>query len=230
MYLGFPALGRWQAHPFSIADVAGTRGAETTPLLEPEQKAAGGLVLTFAIRPYSGITRKLLAWAREHPGAPIEVRVEGPFRHHIRLPEGPASEVVFLAAGVGFALVLPFLLHRRHEGLQSAHWVVGRKEDLWAIEEVLAQKAAGALEGLTVWMSYAATWGTVEDEEVWAGLKRLGVIVMRNRLSIGEVLAVMGTEGERAVMACGPERFLDECRACVDGLEGVEYWEEVSTK
>jgi NAD(P)H-flavin reductase len=208
--------GWWQSHPFSVAAVKALENCveqeeEGTPLL----KRAGKIVATFVIRPYGGMTKTLHAAGL----ADMRIRVEGPYRHRIPLPH----RTMFLAAGVGVALVLGFLV----EGAAEAHWAVGRAEDLWALEPVFKEIPDMGLRRLTVWYVF-------EDEEVPGAIElvRLGIKLVRGRLSVEDAVTEWIKDGpeRQAVMACGPERFLDACRAVAGTYERVEYFEEASTK
>ncbi|RPA87476.1 hypothetical protein BJ508DRAFT_410245 [Ascobolus immersus RN42] len=224
VYLRFPQLSWIQKHPFSIAGVREVTavdmvdtGDDAVPLLNTG-KQHQHLELVFTIRPYRGVTKALHALGN----TTVQVAVEGAYKHHIPLPD----DTVFFAAGVGFALVLGYLRARKGG---KAYWAVGRSEDLWAFEELFAECEEGELDGLMI--NYSGLRMADADR-----LERLGIKINKSRLRISEVLdeweqdSLKGEKGERAVMACGPERFLDECRVCVDALDGVEYWEEVSTK
>jgi NAD(P)H-flavin reductase len=80
---------------------------------------------------------------------------------------------------------------------------------------------------LTVWCAF-------EDEEVPGilDLVRLGMKLVRRRLSVEDAVTewIEDSPERQAVMACGPERFLDACRVAAEMTERVEYFEEVSTK
>jgi len=232
VYLRFPGL-RWsKSHPFSVSHVkrlGDTLAAapEETPLLPTsEGKPSGQVQLTFVIRPYSGLTKALHTHAATpSTGHALRVAVEGPYHHRIPLP----PRTLFLAAGVGIALVLPYL---RAEP-QEAHWVLGRAEDLWALQRVLEETPDRGLQGLKVWL----TFGGHVQTEVLRELARVDVKVVWEKPAVRHVVQLWlsaggdaGGKTRTAVMACGPERFLDACRSTVDALEGVEYWEEVSTK
>lgn len=236
VYLRFPTLSWFQKHPFSIAGVRAVGSVEVDQEVEEEDeerlleegqealplmkgKKVQQLELVFTIRPFRGATKALHALGNGN----VPVCVEGAYKHHIPLPQ----DTVFFAAGVGFALVLGYLRARGDGG--RAYWAVGKAEDMWAFEDLLSECEDGELDGLVVYYSGVRT----EEAD---RLQRMGITVVRRRLRIQEVLEewdeewAKGEKRERAVMACGPERFLDELRICVDAMEGVEYWEEVSTK
>ncbi|KAI5853542.1 ferric reductase like transmembrane component-domain-containing protein [Tricharina praecox] len=233
-HLRFPGLRWGESHPFSVAhvkrlgdSVTSVASSEATSLLPTSGgKHNGRLQLTFIIRPYSGMTKALHAYAATpSTGSALSVGVEGPYYHHIPLP----PRTLFLAAGVGIALVLPYL---RAEP-QEAHWVLGRSEDLWALQSVLEETPNRGLEGLRVWLTFRGR----PEMQILRELARVGARVVWERLPIRDAVEAwvgVGASGEGktrlAVMACGPERFLDACRSTVGAFEGVEYWEEVSTK
>ena len=74
VFLGFPALGMLDNHPFTIASVVGWQVNSNLRSANedlPAQKTVNSLL--FLVRPYNGLTKRLYAHARKLSGSDPEV-------------------------------------------------------------------------------------------------------------------------------------------------------------
>ncbi|KAI0879164.1 hypothetical protein GGS24DRAFT_439778 [Hypoxylon argillaceum] len=135
IFISIPSLGGYntlQAHPFTIASAAPSRG-----------DVPAHACLNLLIRAYSGFTLELLSHAQLHPT--VSIRIDGPYGSQDPLDTLRASKsAVLIAGGSGVAVVFPLLwdLAITHPGKRNIHlmWIIhSRAQRSWIPEHRLAE-------------------------------------------------------------------------------------------
>ncbi|KAI1108925.1 hypothetical protein F5Y14DRAFT_445071 [Nemania sp. NC0429] len=133
VFVSIPSLGRYsalQAHPFTIASAAPSRGNEPTQAR-----------LDLLVRAYSGFTLDLLKHAQLN--STVSVRIDGPYGSQDPLNMLRASKsAVLVAGGSGIAVVFPLLwdLAVVHPGRRKIHlmWIIhSRSQQSWVPHDQL---------------------------------------------------------------------------------------------
>ncbi|KAK4447967.1 ferric reductase like transmembrane component-domain-containing protein [Podospora aff. communis PSN243] len=165
-YLSFPGLGWrvWESHPFSVAfnskEVAGEDGDSSDGLGSPsspvggeekkqdvvlstETRRSGVPTTTFFARKRSGLTAKLAARAASG-SVQVLVFVDGTYPHagQVAAQLRNASNIVYIAGGVGITALLPYA---RHISVPSKLFWGTRKSGLLAtVQPALASLSEGS--------------------------------------------------------------------------------------
>lgn len=176
VFLKFAVSGMSEPHPFTIAS-------------SPEESE-----LRFFIKDLGDWTGELTH--RIHVGA--RVKVEGPYGALPVVPQHSASEILWIAGGVGITPFLGAACSRMPDDGPTPHlfYCVRYRQDAVALREL--EKAAR--EGRIVLHVHASSEG--------------------NRLSSHHIAAVVGPEGlaDAHVVMCGPDGLIKSMRTAVRGL------------
>ena len=183
VFLRFPTIAPFDNHPFTIASdcdetyVTGKEGQTTRT------------AMVFLVKPYDGITKKLMKLAQSQENRPVTLRtfIEGPYGGLNKQLELSYEQLILVAGGSGITAVLPLLvsLSRKIKKPNSALmeikliWAVKTRSAMGWVQKELKSALDTAPEG-TVTIDYYITTenqsrsnSTSGPEDVENGLQAL---------------------------------------------------------
>lgn len=233
----------WESHPFTVASVSDRSlshqevFSERAPLLSPvaqnnrDHDMESNMKsttdhMTFLIRPYDSFTSRLRELAVA--SRPLRVLVEGPYGH--THPLHLYEHVVFLVGGTGVITplsYLPLLLgaSQTPEAVEL-HWAVREAAFVRAVaEEYLDDALRTNRLSVEVYMS----GGIHSQNHLPSRIQQHS-----RRPDVSQIVTSAANKagrGSLAVVACGPERMVDDARlAVVNTLRSsdcdIDYFQE----
>lgn len=243
-YFYFPRFNFWESHPFTIA-------AHDNSQNQPK--------VTVLFRTHGGVTNKLWKHLQDGPKV-MSCYVEGPYGHYS--PVDKYDNVLLMAGGIGVTAVFPYLRYLAQLQVNNVRflWVVRDEDSIrWFKDEIseLAAKSnvhievhvtksgTGKVESATNRISHdlkvkrneiGNEGAQVTDKEVDAGRHAFAQhILVGSKPNLHEVISNQAVEaGSLAVLACGPDTFVDDARRAVaDNVTTatgvIDYFEEAFT-
>jgi predicted ferric reductase len=243
VYIYFPRFNFWESHPFTIAsyDVSRTSASQPT--------------LSLLFRTRGGITRKLQKYLETGPKEMVCL-VEGPYGHHVHLER--YDNVLLLAGGVGITTIFAYLKHLVNMDVRRVRfvWTVRDEDSMrWFSEEIAETLKSQNIE-VEIHITKSDNGGVgMEPERIVEELELKKVetgsattntkevdsdansfashIFVGDKPDLTELITQESAncKGSLAVLACGPDTFVDEIRKAVaDNVvkaKGViDYFEE----
>ena len=244
VFVYFLRFNFWESHPFTVA--AYDIDKETA---QPK--------LTLLFRTHNGVTRKIQRYL-DAGHQNVACLVEGPYGRH--LPVEQYDNVLLLAGGVGITAILPYLRYLANLGTTRVRfeWVVRDEDSVnWFKEDIAAaaespnvevqihvtKSGTGDVESARAHISIDLGAKRQEVGEISATSEEMGetaslarYFAVGHRPSLKAVVTRQTTEsiGSLAVVACGPDTFVDETRQAVadnvtKAIGPLDYFEEAFT-
>jgi predicted ferric reductase len=247
IYVYFPRFNFWESHPFTIASYELSKANNSQP------------TVTLLFRTHGGLTRKLQNYLID--GAKeLTCLVEGPYGHYC--PVDKYDKVLLLAGGVGITAVFPYLQYLSSLNINRVHfiWIVRDEDSMRWLSEDIAKLVGYENFDIEIHITKSGATGPgvveVTKEHISNDLgakpevgrpESDGQKVESNTTALTrhihvdskpclrDTIAGYAKEhGSLAVLACGPDTFVDETRAAVAEnvtvAKGViDYFEEAFT-
>jgi predicted ferric reductase len=249
VYVYFPPFNFWESHPFTIASYELSKPNNNQP------------TVTLLFRTHNGVTRKLQKHLEAGP-KDISCIVEGPYGHYC--PVDRYDKVLLLAGGVGITAVFPYLQYLSSVNINRVHfiWVVRDEDSMRWLSENIAKLVGFENFDIEIHITKTGTAGSevvdvtkehisddlgskpeevgqpavVDNREPESDTTSLARhIHVDSKPCLRDVIAGYAKDnGSLAVLACGPDTFVDEARSAVaDNVtkaKGViDYFEEAFT-
>ncbi|GAA6040606.1 hypothetical protein JCM8097_008065 [Rhodosporidiobolus ruineniae] len=246
-----PSLFPWQTHPFTIANLPAhsvffTSSPSSSDDLEKQDSAPAALppsssssTMTFILRPYSGLTRRLFQLASSCSST-VPVLLDGPYSSHSTsgspaalLSLSAADRALLICGGTGLSFALPMLLAALAGTCTTApsarmqvvevHWAARHESCFDWYREVFEQVRRAAKER-GVALRIVLHWSRADDgKEVMAETALApGVEVSAGRPDGPKVTRkfIETSAGHVAVLSCGPASLARSVRNAVACEQG----------
>ena len=221
LYVYFPRFNFWESHPFTIAEYEVVNG-------QP--------IVTLLFRTHAGVTKKLQKYLANGPKE-MYCLLEGPYGHYC--PVDKYDNVLLLAGRVGVTAVFPYLQYLAKLGVNRVRfvWVVRDEDSMnWFTNAISSLLPSSNVD---MGVKPEDVGAVTKSKEIDADNNGKGLlakhIFVGSKPCLRKVIAGHALEmGCLAVLACGPDTFVDETRQAVaenvTKAKGVvDYFEESFT-
>ncbi|GAA6040612.1 hypothetical protein JCM8097_008068 [Rhodosporidiobolus ruineniae] len=248
-----PSLFPWQTHPFTIANLPAhsvflsSSSSSSSDDLEKQDSAPATVpsssspsTMTFILRPYSGLTRRLFQLASLSSSSTVPILLDGPYSSHSTsgspaalLSLSAADRALLICGGTGLSFALPMLLAALAGTRTTApsarlqvvevHWAVRHQSCFGWYREVFEQVRRAAKErGVELRVVLHLSREDDGKEVVQKTALPPGVEISAGRPDGAEITRgfIETSTGHVAVLSCGPASLARSVRNAVAREQG----------